>query len=593
MYSYGLIGNCQASALISKQGSIDWLCLPRPDSPPVFGKLLDPNGGCFSIEPIGKYYTEQKYIENTNVLVTNFYCEDGSEYSVTDFCPRFELYNRKFRPCTLIRIVEVKKSSPIIRVKIDPINGWDKKRPSFIRGNSHLKYKIRDENLRVSTNMSITILTEGLSYNLIETIYFNLTWNHSLEDNIIRVSKDFLEQTIHYWRTWVKHCTIPSYFQKETIRSALILKLHCYEDTGAILAALTTSLPEEFGSERNWDYRHCWLRDAGFVLSAFHKLGHFEEMEGFLHYLLNVANLNEINNEGLKPVYSLDMTVPLPEIEHSSWEGYAHSKPVRSNNQAASHLQIDVYGEMILALCPIFFDERFNYLRTAELESLIVKLVKNCELNISKSDAGLWEFRDGWQEHSFSNLMCWAGIDRVISIHKRGFLSQFNLSNLYKLMEKCQQSIESAITDGSLRNGPQDKSFDASLLFLPLLRYPNIELCKKTVMDIYENLQVKDDSNNPTGFLFRYLRKDDFGIPKSSFLICSFWLTKALVEIDNKELALEVIKKAIQSANHLGLFSEHFIPQENLQCGNFPQAYSHVGLINSAFSVSPSWDLLL
>lgn len=593
MYYYGLIGNCQISALVSKNASIDWLCLPRPDSPPVFGKLLDSNGGCFAIEPIGNYTTNQYYIENTNVLVTHFFCEDDSEFTVTDFCPRFELYNRKFRPCSLFRIIEVKKNSPVIRVKIDPVKGWDKKKPQFIRGNSHIKYNIRDESLRITSNMSMTILTEGRPFNLIDTVYFSLTWNHSLEDNLIRVSRDFLERTIFYWRTWVKHCSIPTNFQKEIIRSALILKLHCYEDTGAILAALTTSLPEEFGGERNWDYRHCWLRDAGFVLSAFQKLGHFEEMEGFLHYLLNIANLNKVSNEGLRPVYSLDMTVPFPEVEHSMWEGYAQSKPVRSNNQAASHIQNDVYGEMILSLSPIFFDERFSHLRKAEVENLIVKLVKNCEYNISRSDAGLWEFRDGWQEHSFSNLMCWAGIDRAIHIHNRGFLSELNLKNLQSLLDKCQKAIEAAVVDGSLRNGPQDKSFDASLLFLPLLRYPNAELCKKTVIDIYDNLQVKCEGNDSSGFLYRYLRKDDFGVPKSSFLICSFWLTKALEDIGKHDLALTVIRNAMSSANHLGLFSEHYIPSENKQCGNFPQAYSHVGLINAAFSVSPSWDLFL
>lgn len=440
--------------------------------------------------------------------------------------------------------------------------------------------------------MSMTFLTECAPFQLSGTIYFGLTWGHAIEDDIVSVSRNFLEKTIHYWHTWVKHCTIPPYFQKETIRSALALKLHCYEDTGAILAALTTSLPEELNSERNWDYRHCWLRDAAFVLSAFHNLGHFEEMEGFLKYLLNIANSKEVLKEGLRPVYSLDMTLPLPEKEHSLWAGFGNSKPIRSNNQAAAHIQNDVYGEMILTLCPIFFDERFHHLRTKEIENLICSLVKSCELNISKADAGLWEFRHGWQEHSFSNLMCWAGIDRTINVYNNGFLKNIDIDSLYISREKCQQAIESAVFDGSLRNGPKDDNFDASLLFLPLLRYPNSELCKATVMAIYDNLQIKNNAG-PTGFLYRYLRKDDFGVPKSSFLICSFWLAKALVKVDKADLAIEVIRKIIQSSNHLGLFSEHFVPQLSLQCGNFPQAYSHVGLINSAFSVSPTWDLIL
>lgn len=589
MYPYGLIGNCQTAALVKSSGSIDWLCLPRPDSPPVFGKMLDDQGGCFSISPAGNYKSEQNYISNTNILVTSFYCEDGSEFQVTDFCPRFEQHGRMYRPMSIFRIVEATKGSSLITVSCAPVNGWEKDFVKPIRGNSHIKYEIRGDFLRLATNMSLTYLTEKTAFNLNEKIYFGLTWGLGIEDDLATVTKQFLVKTLDYWRTWVKHCSIPSRFQKETIRSALALKLHCYEDTGAILAALTSSLPEELGSGRNWDYRFCWLRDSAFVLSAFHNLGHFEEMEGFLKFLFNIGKKYEKFHEQISPVYSLDLELPLPEHEHINWKGYLESKPVRSNNQAAEHVQNDVYGELVLALAPIFFDQRFQHLRTKEYEALLENLANLCIKNISLPDAGLWEVRNGWQEHSFSNLMSWAGIERVIRIREQGFLKHLELSDLKLAKKRAEESIFKAVKEGSVRNGPNDETMDAALLLLPVLRFPDSSLCKETVMQIYGQLKL----DNGPSFLYRYLRKDDFGIPKSAFLLCSFWLVQALAKVGESALATEVIDDSLKAMNRLGLFSEHFVPEKNQQCGNYPQAYSHVGLINAAFSVSPPWGDVL
>jgi GH15 family glucan-1,4-alpha-glucosidase len=592
MYPYGLVGNCQASALIEDTGSIVWLCLPRPDSPPVFGQILDPDGGHFSISPIGSYKSKQQYIVNSNILVTIMTCDDGSEFKITDFCPRFEQYGRVYRPMSIFRIVEPIKGRPTIKVSCKPVIGWEKVPAQPIRGNSHIKFEIRNETLRVTTNMSLTYLIEEASFSLHEKLYFGLTWGAGLEDDVAKVSMQFLERTQLYWQSWVKHCSIPTLYQTETIRSALALKLHCYEDTGAILAALTTSLPEEILHTRNWDYRYCWLRDAAFVLSAFQSLGHFEEMEGFLKFLLDVAHRHEVALHGLRPVYALDQSLPLPECEHLNWAGYKNSKPVRSKNQAAEHVQNDVYGEMILALAPIFFDERFQHLRTQVHEELLQKLAVLCIQNISKSDAGLWEIRNGWQEHSFSNLMCWAGIERIIRIKKKGYLKELNLDQLLQAKVRAEESIQLAVREGTLRNGPQDATLDASLLFLPLLRYPDKNLNKETVLKISRELRL-GESQNLMAFLYRYIRADDFGSPSSSFLICSFWLVQALVCIGEKDQALIVMNEILGAANSLGLYSEHFIPKEKHQIGNYPQAYSHVGLINAAFAVSPPWSEII
>lgn len=591
MYPYGLIGNCQIAALAGETGSIDWLCLPRPDSPPVFGRILDGKGGHFSISSPDTAHTKQEYLRNTNVLVTTITLHNGDSYKITDFCPRFNQFGRVFRPFALFRIVEPIKGHPTIRVECKPVNGWEKEPVVAARGSSHLRFDIRGDVLRLWTNMPLTYLCESQTFSLTEKTYFGLSWNFAVEEDLGRLTENFLHQTIQYWRLWVQHCSVPSEYQSDTIRSALALKLHCYEDTGAILAALTTSLPEEQGHTRNWDYRFCWLRDGSFVLNAFHQLGHFEEMEGFLKYMLSLAQAHEDSRDRLRPVYALDRQVPLPEHEHGNWEGFAGSQPVRSKNQAAEHTQNDVYGEMLLAIAPIYFDERFLHLRTPEHDELFASLVRFCSKNISQPDAGLWEIRDGWQEHSFSNLLCWAGLDRALSIQKAGNLGDMGV-NLERELQRAEAALRKAVVDGYVGNGPTDATPDASLLLMPLLRFPDKKLCKETVLRLEKELTFQDEKSGE-GFLYRYLRKDDFGRPSSAFLICSYWLVQALVRVGERERARMLMEKLKVARNSLGLLAEHFDPSRGQQLGNFPQAYSHVGQILAAFAVSKPWEEVL
>ncbi|MBY0469943.1 glycoside hydrolase family 15 protein [bacterium] len=591
MYPFGLIGNCQTSSIITQKGSIDWLCFPRPDSPPVFGKLLDAEGGHFSIESIDSSTGIQSYIPNTNILETTLTCADGSQFRITDFCPRFYQHGRIYRPMSVFRKVEPLKGSPKIRVVCKPVDGWTKEPAKCIRGNSHLRYEIQNEYIRLVTNMSLTYLCEETPFSLKEPLYFGLTWSSGVEEDLVQLANRFLEQTADYWKTWVKHCSIPSLYQKETIRSALVLKLHCYEDTGAILAALTTSLPEEEGGSRNWDYRYCWLRDSYFFLTAFNNLGHFEETEGFMKFLINVAEKHDHSRERLRPVYCIDQSLPLPELEHSNWRGFRGSLPVRSGNQAAEHVQNDVYGEMILTLAPVFFDERFQHLRTPDHEKLLEHLARLCSRSICQPDAGLWELRNGWQEHTFSNLMCWAGLERIHRIQKGGYLQELNL-DLKKETSRAEAAVRAAVKEGSVRNGPKDETYDAALLQLSTLRFPDEKLVEQTVLRIASELRFGADAENAS-FLYRYLRKDDFGNPKSAFLICSFWLVQALAKIGKASEAKDVMQRVMASANPLGLFAEHYLPVEKIQAGNFPQAYSHVGQINAAFAISPPWTEIL
>ena len=593
MYPYGLIGNCQIAALVSSSASVDWLCLPRPDSPPIFGRILDEEGGHFSISAENVASSKQEYLRNTNVLVTTVQLVNGDAYRITDFCPRFQQFDRMFRPFSLFRIVEPLSGNPNIRVQCRPVSGWEKQPVTPARGNSHLRFDIRGETLRLWTNMPMTYLSEEQPFPLSEKLYFGLVWNSSLEEDLVQVTENFLRKTEDYWRIWVRHCNIPSEFQGETIRSALALKLHCYEDTGAILAALTTSLPEEPNGTRNWDYRFCWLRDAAFVLAAFQALGHFEEMEGFLKFLLSVARNREEGQDRLCPVYALDRLPPLPEKEHPNWQGYAGGRPVRSKNQAAEHTQNDVYGEMLTAIAPIYFDERFYHLRTPEHEELVVSLAKLCANTISVKDAGLWELRDGWQEHTFSNLMCWAGLERAVAIQKAGYLQNVGI-DLKAERARAEAAVRKAAKFGYLGNGPDDGTPDASLLLAPLLRFPDAQLCRDTVLRLERELTLRDGAGKAhEGFLYRYLRQDDFGRPQSAFLICSYWLVQSLVRVGEKERAKKLMHRLLGAANGTGLLAEHFEPAHSQQLGNFPQAYSHVGQILAAFAVSRPWEEVL
>jgi len=595
MYPYGLIGNCQISALVHQTGSIDWLCLPRPDSEPVFGKILDPEGGRFAILPPEEadvIECSQSYVANTNVLVTDVSLKDGSRYRITDFCPRFEQYGRMYRPAAIFRILEPLLGHPVVKVTCAPVKGWSKE-PAFVtRGNSHLRYVVHDQHpdeLRLITNMPLTYLSEGQSFPLKEKTYFALTSGVGIEDDLTQVSEQFLNKTISYWRKWVRHCSTPYLYQHETIRSALTLKLHVYEDTGAILAALTTSLPETTLGERNWDYRYCWLRDAYYVLTAFHNLGHFEEMEGFLKFVLNLVHRSRDEEGFLRPVYTLSEGTPLPEEIHPNWAGYAAIKPVRSKNQAAEHVQNDVYGEMVLTLAPIFFDERFVDLRTKDHESLLEHLAGHCAKNISKPDAGLWEIRDGWQEHSFTNLMCWAGLERVQRVQELGYLKDLKL-NLEKEKNRAHDAILNAVLGNVIQNSPKDHTLDASLSHLAILGFPDALVSESTVDAILRDLSL---GTADPAFFYRYRRRDDFGTPESAFVICSFWVIQALAKLGRKDEARELMEQALGASNELGLLAEHFLPGSKLQLGNFPQAYSHVGLINAAFALSPNWPDVL
>lgn len=579
----GLIGNCQLSAHVRRDGAIVWCCLPRFDSPPIFGALLDEeHGGAFSIGPPDGRMGVQRYLTNTNVLETTFESDDGA-FRILDFAPRFLQYERSFRPTKLIRIVEPLSGTPRIRVSCDPILGWSRQRPKREHGSHHIAFAGYETELRLTTDAPLSYLDEG-TFALSERKHFVLAWGAPVEEPLAPLCERFLSETVKYWELWVKRCSIPPVYQTEVIRSALALKLHCFEDTGAIVAALTTSLPEAPGSGRNWDYRYCWLRDAYYTLGAFRLLGHFEEREQFLHFLLNIATATP--DLDLAPLYRIDGKTDLTERIEVDWAGYMGEKPVRVGNQAALHKQYDVFGEMVLALAPLFLDARFREHVTPQLLALVARLARKAISVAGKPDAGIWEFRSDWRPQTFSSLMCWAAADRMARIadqHQMGDSEEFKLA-----AERIREEILKHAVDRERQCLVADyggSEVDAALLQAVTLRFlpPEDERLHTTVDAVAADLAWH-------GWLKRYRTNDGFGAPEVAFMLCTFWQIEALARLGRSKEA-QTLMAGIQDVNSpLGLFGEDVNPLSGAMSGNFPQAYSHVGLIHAAFATAPRWS---
>jgi len=581
-----LIGNCQLSALVERTGAVVWCCLPRYDSEPVFSALLDEaESGSFVISGDDGGVGTQRYLENTNVLEITFDGPDGS-FRVLDFAPRFVLHDRMFRPTQLLRVVEPLRGTPRIRVRCDPRLGWSRRMPARQQGSNHLVFEGFASPLRLTTDIPLSYL-DGQPILLTERRHLALTWGPAIEEPLAPLCARFLAETIRYWRRWVKHCNVPPAYQREVIRSALALKLHCFEDTGAIVAAMTTSIPEAPGSGRTWDYRYCWLRDAYYALGAFTLLGHFEERESFVQYLLNVAA--GAPDLALAPLYRVDGRSDLEERILDDWPGFCGEKPVRVGNGAARHVQNDVFGEMVLALAPVFLDERLSAERSSAVLELLERLARKAITVAGTPDAGIWEYRTEWKPQTFSGLMCWAAADRMATVasrHVPQLEAEFRAAAARIRDELVANAWHPGLGSFVGQYGGQD--LDASLLQMASLRLlpPDDPRLRGTIDAIAKTL-------SQDGWLFRYRLDDGFGRPSVAFIICTFWLVEALARTGRADEAQAIMRQVHAALSPLGLLSEDYDTANLRMWGNFPQAYSHVGLIHAAFAASPRWSDVL
>lgn len=583
-YNYGVIGNCAFLALVSKDANIGWMCLPRFDSSFVFGTLLDDEkGGRFSIQPEWDSYTsEQSYLFNTNILETTFDCDDG-KFKVVDFAPRFENLERIYKPLMLIRKIVPIEGRPRVRVICNPVGDYGKIQPKKVFGSSHIRYEGLESPLRITTNIALNFIDSEQAFVLNEPKYIILTWGVPLEAALKSSSEIYLRKTTAYWRRWVKNTAIEHFHQKAIIRSALTLKLHQYQDTGAIIAAATTSLPEFPGSTRNWDYRFCWMRDAHYTLKALSDMGHFGILQDYANFVENIA----INEDGrMHPLHPIALDRE-PKERILPLKGYKGERPVRIGNQAYEHTQNDVYGQVLVTLLPFFTDQRLKHTSYNTILDLVRHSLKMIEETMDEPDNGLWEFRGIHQLHSYTFLFHWSGSNAALKIakitgdEKMKALASSMVKRSSEMIEKCYDEERGVYTQAV-----DSKNLDASLLQLINMGYldPTSEKAKRHLKVLEDELLTEN------GLFYRYKHIDDFGKPESTFLICSFWYVEALARMNRVEDAIHIFENLLKHGNHLGLLSEDVDAETGSQWGNFPQMYSHVGLINAAFTISRKLD---
>ena len=584
-YNSGVIGNCAYIAHVEDNTNINWMCWPRFDDSFIFGSLLDDEkGGSFSLLPPSEsYQSKQYYIENTNIICTEISYSDGT-YRVTDFAPRFYQYERYYKPLMLVRKIERLSGNPQVRATCKPVAAYGEKKLQRIQGSNHLKFFGLEDELRLSTNISFSYLLEYQPFVLNETKYLVLTYGTPLEAPLESTAETFLSKTISYWRTWVKRTSIGNFHQTQVIRSALVLKIHQYEDTGALIASSTTSLPESPGTGRNWDYRYCWLRDTFYTLNAFNNIGHFEELDKYFHY---IANITLKSKDRLQPLYSVSGQTNLVE-KTLDLKGYmGNNQPVRVGNQAYEHIQNDVYGQVLVSLLPLYADKRFILSERTESREMILQILDSIDKTMDEKDAGLWEFRELSQYHCYTFLFHWAGTCAAINIARELGDKEME-TKAAALMKRSAARLEECYDSdrGVYTQAVGTRNLDASTLQLILMNY--LDPASEKAKSHLENLEAELKSHN--GLFYRYKHQDDFGLPETTFLICAFWYVETLAAVGRVDDAIEKFESLLQYGNHLSLLSEDVHAESGSQWGNFPQTYSHVGLVNAAYRIAKKLD---
>ncbi len=587
--SLAVIGNCSIAALLDSRARLVWSCLPRFDGDPVFCSLLndhrDGEKGFFDIELAGFAWSEQSYRENSAVVETTLCDETGGAIEVTDFAPRFKQFGRVFRPMMLLRQIRPVSGTPRVRVRLRPAHGYGAHRPETTRGSNHIRYVMAEYTLRLTTDAPVSYVLDEVPFILERPLTLVLGPDESLTQPVAESGREFFEKTDDYWREWCRSLSIPFEWQDAVIRAAITLKLCNFEESGAVVAAMTTSIPEAPHSERTWDYRYCWLRDAYFVVHALNRLGVTRTMEGYLNYITNVVVGAEKGY--LQPVYGITLERNLAEREVESLIGYRGMGPVRIGNLAHGQVQNDGYGSVVLACAQSFFDQRLARRGELSLFERLERLGDQAIERWNQPDAGPWELRTRERVHSYSSIMCWAACDRLSRI-----AAQLRLPERAAFWRDHGGRIRAEV----LRQAwsPQLECFvesfggenlDASLLLMPELGFLDAsdERFRKTLAQVGDRLM-----RGP--HVFRYEAGDDLGLPETSFIVCTFWYIDALAAVGRAEEARELFATMLEARNPLGLLSEDLDPATGELWGNFPQTYSMVGLINSAMRLSKAWE---
>lgn len=583
----GIIGNGTVAALVDPNAAIQWLCLPRFDGEPVFNQLLG-GSGAFSVVLADQVSSEQSYVRNTAVIETILTAADGSSIKVTDFAPRFQDRGRVFRPASIIRRITPLSGMPRITIFLQAQSNRGERTTLRRRGVSHIRFPNEDYDFRVTTDAPVSFVMDEREFVLDQELSFVLGPDESLSDNPEAIASDWLQRTLHTWQEWSRRLATPPEWQDAVIRAAITLKLCVYEETGGIVAALTTSIPEHAGSQRNWDYRFCWLRDAYFTVTALNRLSAVGTLEKYLSYLRNTVAITKGGH--IQPVFGIALEDDLTEETAERLPGYRGMGPVRFGNQAAEHIQHDVYGHVILGAAQAFFDDRLLS-KAGELEFEQFEQVGERAFQVYNTpDAGIWEFRGIAHVHTSSAIMCWAACDRLAKIaetldrHDRteywhGRADEIRATILEKAWSEDRQAFTGAFGGADL---------DASVLLMAEIGFidPMDPRYIATVERVDEELRVGNH-------VYRYRIEDDFGLPKTAFTACTFWHIDALARIGRLDEARTMFEAVLATRTKLGLLSEDVDTETNELWGNFPQTYSMVGIINAAARLSRTWDTVV
>ena len=583
---YALIGNCRVAAMVDTQARIVWWCMPRFDSDPVFSRLLagDEEKGFCDVLLADQVESQSSYMRNTAIVETVLRDAQGAAVKITDFVPRFRQFDRLFRPSQVFRRIEPIAGLPRITLRVRPTYDYGRPVTEKASGSSHIRYLGGETVVRLSTDAPLSYIEHETSFALTHPLTMIFGPDEPFRSSFDATGREFLEKTKEYWLNWVRYLALPYEWQTAVTRAAITLKLCQFEETGAIIAAHTTSIPEAPGSVRNWDYRYCWLRDSFFVVHALNRLGATQTMEDYINYLTNIAVEHQ---DPLQPLHGIVPGTPLHEWIAPNLDGFQNNKPVRVGNAAAVQAQHDVYGSVVLAVTQMFVDERLPRMGDEALFRQLEPLGRAAAKFALQPDAGIWEFRGFTKTHTYSATLCWVACDRLSRIAKRLGLRieaetwGSEAARLKREILARGWSEEKQALTGAF--GLPD--LDASVLLITELGLlsPSDERYVKTVDAIGRELIEG-------GRIMRYTAEDDFGKPETNFLVCNFWYVDALAQIGRTEEARERFLDILSHRNHYGILSEDLHPVTGELWGNFPQTYSMAGIINSAMRLSQSWE---
>jgi GH15 family glucan-1,4-alpha-glucosidase len=588
----GVIGNGSVAALIDSHARIVWCCLPRFDDDASFCALLSPttDGGDWSIELEDFDHAEQYYLQNTAVLVTRLFSRHGDAVEIIDFAPRHRANGRLYHPVMLARRVSPISGSPRIRVRLRPLCDYGARVAPTTSGSNHIRYLLSSVVQRLTSDVATPLIERGLPFGLDRPAHFIFGPDETLSESPAVFFHLMLERTLEYWREWVRYLSVPYEWQDAVIRAAITLKLCQYEATGAIVAALTTSIPESAGTARNWDYRYCWLRDAAFTVRALNRLGATRTMEEYIRYVFNLIAAQpdpETGDAEIGPVFGITFERELTERQVPSLAGYRGMGPVRVGNDAWRQRQNDVYGSVVLASAQLFFDRRLEHrgdkLTFQRLERMGALALRTAE----QPDAGLWEFRGRAAVHTYSAAMCWAACDRLAHIATELGLddrARYWHEEAVQLHARIEARAWNAAL-GHFVDAYDGKHLDASLLLLA-----DIGFVEPMDPRFIATVDAIGAALGRGEYLFRYIAPDDFGAPETSFNICTFWYIEALAATGRKDRARAMFEHMLKKRTALGLLSEDLAPDSGEHWGNYPQTYSLVGLIQAAMRLSRRWE---